>query len=343
MEANQKHWPRRAALTLFGLIALGLLLKAVIAPWAIRRWLISEVHNSCRTCELSIGAVHLALLPPSLSTVNPQFTGGAPKTTVVNAKAQRVELRIRLLSLLAGQLRIGHIEIERPEVKVTEGDQGSGPSEQKNSKPLDIEIETIGVKGGSFAYSRDHHNRTGTLQVFQIDAAVGPFGSSARLQHEKAEGKATGVLEQSGKFHLAVGAYVFENDPKAEVNLEISGQNLAELNRLFGPNDGINLRGVLLEGRSSIKVRGPQLKASAYARFQDFGVKVKAHEERGGLSAFFQTLMASIKMGKQNVHGKAYVRTATASLARKPRQSLISFILNGMLQAAMKVASQGGR
>ena len=168
------------------------------------------------------------------------------------------------------------------------------------------------------------------------------MGSSERFRVTDASGSAEGVLEESGSFRLQVRAKLLAETPDVDVELRIAGQDLSGLNPYFEPADGIKLKGEVLEGRSSVEVRGARLNSTAYVRYRGLKVKIKNDKSRGGLSAFFQTLMAAVTIGKQNSDGGHYDRRGAAELRRKPKETVISFTLRGMKEAAMKVPAKGG-
>ncbi|PIU18122.1 MAG: hypothetical protein COT18_11090 [Elusimicrobia bacterium CG08_land_8_20_14_0_20_59_10] len=334
----------RFFLPLLAALAAAVVLKEAVAPGIVRRRLISAVRENCENCELSLGRVRVSLFPPALSGRGVRFTGGKPDATVVNAEAERAFMPFSLFSLLRGRFRAGRIEIERPAVTVTEGDMGkSSPPGSGEARPPDFEIEGVEVRKGSFTYVREHPGRRGILSVSRINAVLGPLGGSKRFRDSVVEGSADGMLEGTGLFHLEVGARIFSRLPDVDVKLRLTGQELSGLNRFFKPNDGIELKGSLIEGSASAAVRGSRLDSYAHIRYRGFGVKIKKTGKRGAFSAFFQNLMASVMMGKQNVDGGKYDRSGTANLERKPKESLISFILRGMKEAAMKISSQGGK
>ena len=328
-------------LVLLAVLAGGTFLAKAVAPGLVRRRLISAVHDNCGTCELSLDRVSVSLRPPALDCSRVRFTGGEPNATVINVEAERVHLPFSVLPLLNGRLRAGRIVIERPEVKVTEGDlYASSSAKGGAARGPDLEIAGIEVKNGSFLYIREHAGRKGGLSVSGINAALGPVGSSGSIRNEYAEANAAGLLERSGKFRLQVRARIFAEAPDANVKLEIAGQDLSALNVFFGPNDAILLHGALLEGRSSVAIRGERLNSSAYVRYRGLRVQIKKNDERGALAAFFQNLMASITMGRQNAEGN-YDRRGMADLERKPKETLVSFTLRGMKEAAMQVSTRG--
>lgn len=256
----------------------------------------------------------------------------------------RAYVPFSLFPLLRGRFRIGRIEIEQPAVEVAEGDlYASSSTEDSKGRRLDLEIKGIKVRKGSFVYTRERPGRKGgRLGLSGINATVGHIGSSDRLRAGDAGGTANGVLEESGQFQLQVRAKIFAEIPDVDVKLQIAGQNLATLNRFFMPNDGVRLRGTLIEGRSSVVIRGSRLNASDYVRFRDFAVTIKKHKGLDAFSAFFQTFFASLKMGRQNTDGGNYDRLGTVNMERRPKETLISFTLRGMKEAAIKVTTQGG-
>lgn len=323
-------------------LAAGIILKEAVVPGLVRRRLIAEVRKNCGTCELSLSGVDISLLPPALSGRNAVFIGGTPNATVVRAKAKRVYVPVSFFPLFKSRFRVGLVEIEELSVEATEGDlQVPSSVEDISARPLDLEIEGIEVKKGSFAYVREHAGRKGRLEVSDINAAVGPVGTSERLRDKDVAASADGLLEHSGQFNLQVRARIFAKAPDVDVKLRIAGQDLAALNAFFKPNDGVQLKGLIIDGRSSVAIRGTKLKASTYVRYRGLKVRMKENEERSALSAFFQTFLASVTMRKQNADSGNYDRTGEVELERKPKETVISFALRGMKEAAMKVSSQG--
>jgi len=328
-------------LLLLAALAAGAALKEVVAPGLVRRRLISAVKDSCETCELSLGRVRISVLPLALSAGPVRFTGGRPNATVVQARSERVYVPFSLLPLFKGRFRLGRIEVERSEVIVTEGDLVSPSLPEAGAAPPDIEIEGLVVKNSSFTYIREYPGRKGILGVSGINAAFGPIGTSARLRAEDAEAAADGLLERSGQFRLEVRARVFAKAPDVDVKIKITGHDLSTLNRFFKPNDGVQLHGVLIEGRSSVEIRGAALNASAYVLYRGLSVKIKKNGDRTALSAFFQNLLAAVTIGRQNVEGGKYDRLGKVELERKSKETLISFALRGMKEAAMQVSARG--
>jgi len=330
-------------LPLLAALALVIVLKEAVVPRIVRHRLISMVHDRCGTCELSLGRVRVSLLPPALSGSRTHFTGGEPNATVLDVEAEHVYIPFSLLPLLKGRLRTGRIVIDQPSVTITEGDlYASSSAKDDKARPLDLEIAGIKVNKAAFIYIRNYPGRKARLAVSRINAEAGPVGSSERLRKADAEGSADGLLEESGEFRLKVRAKLLAETPDVDVELQITGQDLSKLNPFLEPTDGIKLKGGVLEGRSSVTIRGAHLNSSAYMRYRGLNVKIKKDKTRGALSAFFQNIMAAVTIGKQNSDGGNYDRRGAAELRRKPKETVISFTMRGMEEAAMKVSAKGG-
>jgi hypothetical protein len=344
MQHPRAPWLKRLGFIFLPLVVAVLVAQYVIGPFAIRRWVTSQVSSGCDSCQLRLARVRISLFPFTLSTDSTEFHFGDPASLAIVAKAQGIAIPIQWRPLFQGHFRVGDLELEKPEVHITEGDAKLPQSDpQRKSGDSDFEVAKVVITHGVFTYAHHHHQKTGRIHVSHIDATVESFGNSERLKFHKTEGNASGILEQTGKFRLKVVAPLFAKETQVSVTLRITGLNLDNLNKYFQPNDGVSLAGNLLEGQSSVDVKGRYLAATAFARFEHFGVQIEKSEERNETSAALQTFLASLKLGKQNVDGQPYSRTGKANLLKKPEQSLISFILKGMQQAAMEVSAKAGK
>lgn len=333
----------RFLLALLAALALAIGLKEAVGPWLLRPRLISAVQANCRACELSLGRMRVLLLPPALSGSRVHFTGGRTNGTVLEVEAKHVYVPFSLLALIRGRLRIGRIEIEQPSITVTEGGLSAAPAaEEANARLADIELAGIKISDAAFVYVREYPGRTARVAVSRINAQAGPLGSSKRFGKADARLSAEGLLEGSGALRLQVRAKLLAEAPDLDVELRISGQDLSKLNPFFGPSEGIKLKGEVLEAHSSVTIRGELLNSSAYMRYRGFSVEIKKNEDRGALSAFFQSLMAGVIIGKQNSDGGNYDRRGAAELRRKPKESVAGFTLRGMKEAALKISAKGG-
>ncbi len=337
---------RRITFALAVTLGAALLVKEAVVPGIARLRIVSAVRSGCESCELSLGAVRLHLSPPALSCGRARLTAGTPGATVVEAEAAALYVPVSLSQLLRGRIRAGIVELDKLSVTVKEGDLPSAPPPERGGArppgpPLDLELEGVVIKDGAFVYVRDSPGRRGTIGISRLSAAAGPVGSSARLRGRAVEASAEGRLEDSGKFRLEVRGRPFAREPHLDVKLRVAGQELRELDRFLRPTEGIGLKGTLLESRSETAIRGSRLNSSVFLRYRGLELHMEKTKERGAVSSYIQTLLASAALGRQNADG-AFDRGGTAELDRKPGETLVGFILRGLKEAAIQVAKQGG-
>jgi len=333
----------RLLLVLAALLGAALLVKGAVFPELVRRRLGSAVRAGCATCELSLGEVRVQLVPPALNCGRIRLTAGVYGATSVNLEAGNIHAPLSLSQLLRGRIRTGIVLIDRFSVTVKEGDLPEAVPAGGPARPLDLELEGVTIRGGSFVYVRESPGLRGSLGVSGLSAALGPIGTSERLRGAAVEASAEGLLADSGKFLLEVRGKLFAAEPELDVKLRILGQDLQGFNRFFRPMEGMSLKGTLLEGRSETAIRGSRLNASVYLRYRGLGLHLRKTKERGALSSYFQNLLAGAALGRQNADDGGYDRSGTAKLERQPGEALAAFTLRGMKEAAMQVAKQGGR
>lgn len=316
-----------------GLVVLFVLIKQAIAPWAARRWLLSSLHKACKSCELSLSSVNVHFFPLALSSKNVRFQQGDPRFTAFRVDVESIFLPFD------HHRYMGQVRVEKPRVEITDGDFHY-PLEKTNESvpPPDFRVAGVKISDGSFTYIHQHLARKAVISVSHIYAEVSAFGGSPDLVDKEVESTASGVLENSGKFHLYLGSPIFAKKQKIDVCLEMAKQNIAALNRFFVPNDGIEVGGELVEGKSQVSVRGTNLKATVYASYQNLNLMLKKNEERSLASAMLLNFVESLVIRRKNIKSPNYVRQSEVALAQQPQESIVSFILRGMKEAAIKVS-----
>jgi len=95
----------------------------------------------------------------------------------------------------------------------------------------------------------------------------------------------------------------------------------------------------LHEGKAAVNVTGASLKSEVSVVYQGLDVIFSANRERSGATAFFSNLLRGLKIDDQNTTEPRYDQKRTAALQRKKGESIVSFILRGMKEAALEVAS----
>ena len=264
--------------------------------------------------------------------INDVHFGGDPKSTLIDSHIERLIFTISTRMLLKNVLKIKQIAAIKPNVIVTEGDLNGDHSPNDESKSAwELEIDHINIKDGYFTYHRQHIEKTGTLQINHINGSIGEISFMKPKREQPVIAQVTAILEQSGKIDLKITPYLFSKEINVDVSLELSDLNLAETNRFFEPNDGIKLKGMITQSVAKVTVRGKNLHSEVKVDYYGLGIKFSKTSERSSLTALITNLLAGVKPKKD--------RGRSANVYRKPDEPLVGYILRGMKEAALKVAT----
>jgi hypothetical protein len=314
----------------------------VVVQRVIRRQFTAFIKESCGSCTLSLDRVRLSVVPFSVILEGVRLAGGDPKTTRVDAEAERIVARSTLRSLVSGKLHFEGIEIHAPYVVVTEGDLPSPPPGPEEGTRRIYVINGMQVVNGRFTYMRvfgvGKEARRAILHVKDIQGNMGKLGNTSQLRGQVVRGQAKGRLEDSGEFLLAVETVLVSKVLQVDVDLQMVEQNLADISPFFQTSDGIRIRGKLNKGQSSTKIRGEELTGWVQAQYRGLDVQFEKTESRGEISTFFDNLVKSMKLHSSTVGKKPADQIRSVQLQREERETLLHFILRGMKDAALKVA-----
>ena len=322
-------------------LVVGVVAVKKSAPDKIREQLIQAVETSCLTCKITIGEVELSLRPTVVTLRDIHLVQMKPGDMILEAHLKSLVAQVSLRPLLSKLINFQHITFTQPEVVLTEydGTTKEHPEETRDS-PWVFRIVGAHIADGSFTYHKDHAGKVATIQVRQVNGNIDELGSTPELRDKLASAHVTAMLENSGIVDLTVSPMLFSKVVHVNVELNINELNLNEINAFFNPGYGVKLTGYLKTGRSSILVRGENLHGWVRAQYDHLSVSFKKTKERGGISAFFSTLVSSMKVDKKNTASKKSDQIRTVEIARTRGEVLIPFIFRGMKEAALKVATE---
>jgi len=284
--------------------------------------------------QLEIDSAYLRVLPWRIKAKGLSFREGDPEVSEVSLRAEQVEIPFSPLALLRNEYSFGQIRVNGLTVELTEGDKDGVPTE---SKPRKIKISGVTIEDSNFVYRRRYKGRDATIKLGGIKRALTALDSEDRGL--RTVGKVQARLEKSGQVELNLTAVVFAAEPDVQVDLRVAEFPLAEVNEYFFPSDAIKLSGKLHEGKAAVNVTGASLKSEVSVVYQGLDVIFSANRERSGATAFFSNLLRGLKIDDQNTTEPRYDQKRTAALQRKKGESIVSFILRGMKEAALEVAS----
>lgn len=310
--------------SLISIIVLALswvLLTQLIAPRMIKDRLTKTIPN------LDLDSVSLSLFDVSRLTLHgTHITYGTRGMADIEASIPTIAVNLDLSALLNDQVIIESLTVTKPDVMYTDGELPR-PSTKPASAPIGAIINAAHIDGGKFTYRRVLHKEASliTLNDIQLHATV----------DQEVRVKSHFRLEKSGHIQLNFNFHVKQEKLKAEVQVFITHQNLADLNVFFKSNDGVVLKGVMTEGEGRVVVDGDEAKSRVKAIYRDFEAKLVSNEDQGGVEVFFTNIGIALTTKEKN---KSPKREEVVT-QREPNESIVHFILTGLKVAALEVAS----
>lgn len=263
-----------------------------------------------------------------------QILAGQEGEQRLRAQIPRVVLWPRWSKLVIGTISLNRALIERPEIQFFDGPNKSAKKSETRTESTQADpserLSRIQIVGGSFKYIRDVKGTHAELYVHKINA---------RLEIESAvvHGFASAQFGKSGSFDLWVTTS-YSKPLEIDVELKARDQNLEDLSRFFEPNAGVKLEGLLLSGHATAKLRDRHVSATLQADYKDFKLRVNPMYDRNEIQAFFTNLGVAIAVRKKNVDKSKSEKTEAVEIDREKDESIVSFILRGWRDAALKLA-----
>lgn len=317
-----------------GLVAVLVASVAVasrLASPALSRTLMQRAQAACPECEIQWEG--LRIRASGLEFTQIHFRTDPAKDTVITADLDRIQLFFSWWKMAAKKIDIDLIRLEKPRVKVKEGTRRD-PKSEGGDAPV-FAVHRAELSDGEFTYEKQESSKVGLIRIENIQVALTPIGNRPDLHDIETKAEVTAKLENSGKIQLEVQALVFAPAPEVKVHLTLTSFPLKKVNTYFHPIDGVLLDGTLSRGESEVEISGPVMKAWTELQYRDFDLKFEKNRSRSGVSAFFSSIVADVKLSED----RKAARKKSVTGRRKPNESLVSFILRGMKEAALKVAT----
>jgi hypothetical protein len=292
------------------------------------------VSDACPSCRFDSGHFGLSLFPVSVEIRDSHFTQGNPKSTAVEVRVPKIIARVSLWKFFTGHIHISHLSIFSPTFVVTEGDF-KAPSERSEkarggSYWKTIFLERTELYQGDFKYIRNYGARSAMIHLNNIEASVGPWGTTPEAQVSVTHARAQGLLENSGRFVLDVKVPLLSEVPQVDIDLQVEGLLVSKLNSYFEVSDGIKLDGSLVQAVSTSKIRGTALTGSVRVLYFGLDLKFQKTNERGALAALISNFIKSSKLVSSNMETRPQERVRDVRIQRKASETMIQFILRGM-------------
>lgn len=247
-----------------------------------------------------------------------------------------VTVDLEILPLLKGEVKISSLRIESPRVIFRNSEALPAREKASGTKKgeLNFDARSAEIVGGEFTYIRMAQGTVATLHFHDISGSVEPLG---KTYGNEVRVTARGRIEKSGEVKLKVATPLFTS-LKVDVDVEVTDQNLADLTPFFKENAGVELHGLMLEGKGKAVVEGDTVTASVFARYKDFELKLHGNHARSDAAAFFSNLGIAIATHEKNLDQALRDQKRGVTLKRNSAEPVVAFILRALKEAALRVS-----
>ena len=98
------------------------------------------------------------------------------------------------------------------------------------------------------------------------------------------------------------------------------------------------MKGFIHDAWGEVRIHGQSSKTNSTIRYQDLALKFRTTDERGFIVTAFSNALQAISLHTSNLGRIKSDQTQSVELVRKSDETIISFVLRGLQEAALKIA-----
>jgi hypothetical protein len=355
---------KKSALKWYWVGALGiafvvlLYLSATLTHRYLHRTIESLGNTLCSSCLLTIDHLKFQVFPLAVNLNGIILTGGDPNTTALKSSAKDLWVKISWINFFTKRIIFSEVKLDTPIVKVIEGDlplvNTDSTDDQKEDQKGDEQgwtfaIESTTLTHAEFTYIRRYQSRMkqsqpsrlpmqAELNIKNISAIVSRIDSASDACEDIVNADLTAVLENSGHFTLKIKSSLCAEKHKIDVNLHLFKQNLNSVSDFFVSSSGVGMKGFIHDAWGEVRIHGQSSKTNSTIRYQDLALKFRTTDERGFIVTAFSNALQAISLHTSNLGRIKSDQTQSVELVRKSDETIISFVLRGLQEAALKIA-----
>jgi hypothetical protein len=320
-----KYVPLKLALIVPLCMVLMLAFAGLILPNFVARTTENLVSESCLICNLHIGAVRWSLFAPrQIEFEQLHFTNGEIDSLQLDLVLPSLKAELELWPLLKNKLVIRHLLAVGPQLKVLYA--GKPPltnvfTLKRNLQSL-FSVDEAQVQDGQAQVQIKTHGALSSLSLKSVTLQASPFGTLASVQDLPVQLRFAGQLEQSGNLNVTLTSDGFFKPYRFISNVELSDQNLQELNPLLHSLYGFELHGTVIRSRTHLEMRDNHLHVQVLADYRDFS-----------WSPINGSKPEAVMLLSSALDHKRSPASQTLVVQRRPDELLSSLILRGWVDA----------
>lgn len=314
-----------------------LLLISVAIVWAnLPGYLIPKietlVHEQCEDCTLKIESMTLTPTHKISIRLNDIKFKYHPNDAI-EAFIESIYITLPWSILYSSEYFIDGIAFVKPNVIYTDGDRKTVSTIKKPNLPI-FKINNTEIIDGKFRYNRHTAGTKASFNIQGIKGELSIVGNTPELKKQATQLRASGQVENSGESHLAITTFLWEDNVYIDTELKVKEQNLDDLSIFLKDNAGVSLSGTLLRGETLLQVRDKNLRTFLLATYNHFDIQFDPMYDRNEITAFFMNFYSTILVNRKNT-AKNDPKREFVDITREPKESLVSFMLRGLKEAAI--------
>lgn len=308
----------------------------------------------CSSCLLTIDHLNFQIFPPAVNLNGVIFTGGDPNTTAIKSSIVDLWVKVSWINVFSKRIIISEVKLETPIVKVIEGDlplanTDSTEDQKDDERGWTFAIESTTLTHAEFTYLRRYQSRMkqnqrsrlpvqAELNIKKISAILSQIDSAPGACSDIVNADLTAVLESSGHFTLKIKTPMCDEKHRIDVNLHLVKQDLNSVSDFFVSSSGVGMKGFIHDAWGEVRIRGQSSKSQATIRYQGLALKFRRTDDRGFIITAFSNALQAIALHSSNLGRLKSDQTQSVELVRHSDESIISFVLRSLQDAALKIA-----
>lgn len=337
------------------LIGLVLVTDLIIFPHYLKNKITNVLSQSCPACQVHIGGVQINPFKNAASATYVSFVNDPKSPTIIKISLSKIAIVTDFRNLLEKNETkvIDLVEVQDFAITIEENyNPQEPPKSEEELKKLEasyggkfleglppIKSESIRLKNAKLDYILHKFGKEAQITVSEINTQISKFGTRKDLGPRFIVANLTGKVQKTGhlKFYLRADLFSVENEDR--IDISIAHQSMADLDSFFVYEDGIEMKGEINDVHANVRINQGQLSGSLFANYHDLDLHMVPTPEAGKLKVSFENILQGLKVAKTKPDKHKPPPVAFIKYSRKPNDSIVEFILQGLKGAAFKVVS----
>jgi hypothetical protein len=179
----------------------------------------------------------------------------------------------------------------------------------------------------------------GDLSFHSISGEIFSFNREA-LQSGTLAAKATGYFGE-GQIKLDLESTLLKEPLEVKMKSQMTGIDLGEINTYLQPTEGLKLKGEIKKAKSSSLLQASLVETRVQMLYSGLEVEVLDNEKRSSITAGLAEPILQGMICNTNENRGGFPQVHVSKRNRKADESIVQFLLLGLLKVSLNVACLG--